>query len=194
MDTWVIILIVSIGLIFLAGLGVGLYFLFRPKEKPAPSPSSGGGGGNSGGGGGGGNGGGNGNGGSGGGGSGGGGSGGGNKCNLPVLILNGVVGIPDPNPNLAPVFRVIFTPETLDATSSYTLEFSPTENFSNISKMGISPYSVKCSAAACTATVAGTEFAPPVFSTNYFARLRVVDSICTSPGNPSNVVKVKVWP
>jgi len=43
METWVIILIVCIGLISLAGLGVGLYFLFKPKTSSGGGGDSGGG-------------------------------------------------------------------------------------------------------------------------------------------------------
>lgn len=58
METWLIILIITVGLISIAALGLGLYFLFRPKTSSGGGSDSGGddgGGGNSNGGNGGGN-------------------------------------------------------------------------------------------------------------------------------------------
>lgn len=42
METWLIILIITVGLISIAALGLGLYFLFRPKTSSGGGSDSGG--------------------------------------------------------------------------------------------------------------------------------------------------------
>lgn len=202
-ETWVIIFIVFIGLVSLTGLGVGLYFLFKPKT----SGSGGRGGNDNGGGNNSGNGGGNGGSGGGftplnpiGGGSGGGftplnpikhgggGDGGGNKCIIPVLNLAGVIGIPAGD---QVVFRFILNPPNITPPpSSYMLELS-SDNFASVSTTGVAgdTTSVKCNPSGCVIQVSGSSFSPAVFSTNYSARIRIVDKICGT-GDPSNVVQV----
>lgn len=208
-ETWVIILVVFIGLVSLTGLGVGLYFLFKPKtsgsgRRGGNDNGGGSGGDNSGNG--------RGNGGSGGGfiplnpigggsgggftplnpinhgGGGGGGDGGGNKCIIPVLNLAGVIGIPAGD---QVVFRFILNPPNITPPpSSYMLELS-SDNFASVSTTGVAgdTTSVKCNPSGCVIQVSGSSFSPAVFSTNYSARIRIVDKICGT-GDPSNVVQV----